>query len=87
MCAAALALLGEQNDYAAEFLMPYTGDGTTNDADWEDELVASYMLQLVVHERRGGPNGTGIVSFLDEEVVQDDVAPKAPTNLTVTPAN
>ncbi|MBW1808791.1 MAG: hypothetical protein JRJ19_04090 [Deltaproteobacteria bacterium] len=87
VCAAALALLGEQNDYAAEFLMPYTGDGTTNDANWTSELIASYMLQLVVHERRGGPDGTGIVSFLDEEVVQDDVAPKAPTNLTVTPAS
>jgi hypothetical protein len=87
VCAGALAILGEQNDYAAEFLMPYTGDGTTNDANWDNELVASYILQLVVHERRGGPNGTGIVSFLDEEVVVDDVAPKAPTNLTVTPAN
>jgi hypothetical protein len=48
-------------------------------------LYISYMLQLVVYSRRGGPEGVGEVSFLDEEVVVDDTPPAAPTGLTVQP--
>jgi len=82
-CAAALGIMGEDAPVTG-YLMPATGNGSSPDYD---RLFASYLLQLVVYSRRGGPEGIGVVSFLDEEVIQDDVPPRAPTGLSVQPAS
>ncbi len=81
VCAAALGLMGDDAPIT-NFLIPRVPDGTNTDYE---RLFGSYLLQLVVFARRGGPEGVGLVSFLDEEVVSDDVPPKAPANLRAGP--
>ena len=62
-CAAALGIMGEDNS-VINFLMPRTSRGTGTSYE---NLFGAYLLQLVVFSRRGGPEGSGIVSFLDED--------------------
>jgi hypothetical protein len=81
VCAAALGIMGD-DDPVRNFLLTHVTDGSNSDYP---RLYISYMLQLVVFFRRGGPEGVGTVSFLDEEVVEDNTAPAAPTGLTVQP--
>jgi hypothetical protein len=83
VCAAALGIMGD-DDPVTNFLMPQVPDGNYDDSNYT-KLYVSYMLNLVVFSRRGGPEGVNEVSFLDEEVVVDDTAPAAPTGLTVQP--
>jgi hypothetical protein len=80
-CAAALGIMGD-DDPVVNFLMPRVSIGSGTDYP---KLYGSYLLQLVVYSRRGGPDGVGPVSFLDEDVVEDNTAPAAPTGLTVQP--
>jgi hypothetical protein len=80
-CAAALGIMGE-DDPITDFLMPQSGDGTNYNYE---RVYGSYLLQLVVYSRRGGPEGVGVVSFLDEEVVVDDTPPAVPMGFTVQP--
>lgn len=80
-CAAALGIMGD-DDPVVNFLMPQVSTGT--DTDYY-KLVGSYFLQLVVLVRRGGPEGQGQVSFLDEEQPSDTVPPSAPKNLRIQP--
>ena len=76
-CAAALGIMGDDGP-VTDFLIPRVPNGSNTNYE---RLTASYLLQLVVLHRRGGPDGVGVVSFLDEEVVVDDVRPQAPTGL------
>lgn len=80
-CAAALGIMGDDNP-VINFLLPRvsTGSNTTY-----DKLVGSYLLQLVVLVRRGGPEGQGVVSFLNEERPSDNIPPRAPQNFRVQP--
>jgi hypothetical protein len=80
-CAAALGIMGDDQP-VTDYLIPAAGTGTGTDYT---KLVGSYLLQLVVYSRRGGPDGVGPVSFLDEDVVEDNTAPAAPTGFTVQP--
>jgi len=80
-CAAALGIMGDDQPVTS-FLIPRAGTGTGTDYE---KLVGSYLLQLVIYSRRGGPDGVGPVSFLDEDVVEDNTAPAAPTGLSVQP--
>ena len=87
-CAAALGIMGE-DDPVINYLMSHV----TNGANCYDvpastayaNLIGCYLMHLVVLVRRGGPEGVGPVSFLDEEVIEDNTAPAAPTGLTVQP--
>jgi hypothetical protein len=83
VCAAALGIMGD-DDPILDYLIPHATSGSSSDYP---KLLGGYLLQLVVFSRRGGPEGVGEVSFLDEEVVTDDVPPKAPTGLSVQPAS
>jgi hypothetical protein len=89
VCAAALGIMGD-DDPIANFLIGEVTFGADGDSYpprsvYYNRHYAGYMLQLVVFVRRGGPEGVGVVSFYDEDVVVDDVAPAAPTGLTVQP--
>ena len=83
VCAAALGIMGDDQPIT-DFLIPDGFDGL-NHSDNYPRLLGAYLLQLVVFYRRGGPEGVGTVSFLDEDVVVDEVAPAAPGNLVVNP--
>jgi hypothetical protein len=76
-CAAALGIMGDDGP-VTNFLIPEAPNGSNYNYE---RLTASYLLRLVVLHRRGGPDGVGVVSFLDEDVVVDDVRPLAPTGL------
>jgi hypothetical protein len=80
-CAAALGIMGDDNP-VVNFLMPQVSTGTGTSYN---KLVGSYFLQLVVLVRRGGPEGQGQVSFLEEEQPADSVPPRAPQNLGIQP--
>ena len=88
VCAAALGIMGDDNPIE-NFLIGEvtygTGGDSYNRAEYFIRHYGGYILQLVAFVRRGGPEGVGVVSFYDEEVVVDNVAPAAPTGLTVQP--
>jgi len=88
VCAAALGIMGD-DDPIANFLIDEVTYGTDGDsydrAAYFIRHYGGYILQLVAFVRRGGPEGVGVVSFFDEEVVVDNTAPAAPTGLTVQP--
>ena len=89
VCAVALAIMGDDTpitDYVLG-VVTWGADGNTHPSQAEYMVFHqnSILLQLAVFSRRGGPDGVGVVSFLDEEVVVDNVAPAAPTGLTVQP--
>jgi len=87
-CAAALGIMGE-DDPVINYLMSHVTDGANcydvpQSTAYANE-IGCYLMKLVVLSRRGGPDGVGPVSFLDEDVVEDNTAPAAPTGLTVQP--
>lgn len=88
VCSAALGIMGDDAPIT-DFLLgevTFGADGNSYPTvEYQTRHYAGYILQLVVFVRRGGPEGVGVVSFLDEEVVADNTAPAAPTGLTVQP--
>lgn len=88
VCSAALGIMGDDAPIT-DFLLgevTFGADGNSYPTtEYQIRHFAGYILQLVVFVRRGGPEGVGVVSFLDEEVVADNTAPAAPTGLTVQP--
>jgi hypothetical protein len=89
VCAAALGIMGDddpiENFLIGEVTFGDDGDSYPPRSVYYNRHYAGYMLQLVAFVRRGGPEGVGVVSFYDEEVVVDDTPPAAPTGLTVQP--
>jgi hypothetical protein len=67
-CAAALGVMGDDAPIA-QFLLDQVPNGINTSYE---KLYASYLLQLVVLSRRGGPEGIAEVSFLDEEPRPDE---------------
>ncbi len=80
-CAAALGVMGEDDPITNYLIGELSNGSNTNYV----RLFADYLFQLVVFVRRGGLDGTGVVSFLDEDVVIDDTPPMAPANLVAGP--
>lgn len=67
-CAAALGVMGDDAPIE-QFLIDQVPNGINTSYE---KQYASYLLQLVVLSRRGGPEGVAEVSFLDEEPRPDD---------------
>jgi hypothetical protein len=63
LCAAALGMRGEDAPMT-DYVLPHTTDGKNTSYEG---LYTGYLLQLVTYERRGGPTGSGMATFLDEE--------------------
>ncbi len=80
-CSAALGIMGEDTP-VTDYLMTQVSNGSNTSYL---RLFADYLFQLVVFARRGGWDGSGVVSFLDEDVIIDDIPPQAPTNLVAGP--
>jgi hypothetical protein len=63
LCAAALGMRGEDFPMI-DYVLPHTTDGKNTSYEG---LYTGYLLQLVTYERRGGPTGSGMATYLDEE--------------------
>ncbi len=96
VCAAALGINAQtinKDNPITGFLLGYVPTGGYEETGESGSsygvygrLIGSALLQMVVLVRRGGPDGVAVVSFYPEQPIDDNVAPKAPTNLQVQAA-